>query len=481
MRFSTQSRLGLSLLLLLVLATGLGLYSSSRGVAQAASPHVWLSQTIGPPTANVQVHGYGFGVNETVLAYFDDTTQIGSTTTDAKGKFVVHMIVPKSALPGTHSVRATGQSSGLTALALFLVRTDWSQIGFGPYHTGHNPYENILSSSNVSALTLDWIFPAKSYSSPAVVNGVVYVGSDDSKLYALDAVTGKRKWSYATGGGVDSSPAIVNGIVYVGSDKLYALDAVTGAFKWSDTLGYAIAGSSPVVANGVVYVGSFGGTLYAIDAVTGTFKWSYTTGGYITTSPAVVNGVVYIGSDKLYALDALTGALKWSYTTGNVMPDRQGIGSSPAVVNGIVYVGANDGTIYALDALTGALKWSYLAGNVNYVGGIPVYPALANGVVYVGSLSTGTIYALDALTGALKWSYTTGYCCIGSSPAVANDVVYVGDDGGLFALDALTGALKWSHILVNWLPYSQAVANGVVYVTSGYSGNMYAFHLPGMS
>ena len=219
MRSASRSRLGLLLLLLLVFASGLGLYTSLRGVAQAAGPRIWLSQKVGPPTTSVQVNGAGFGHSETVLVDVD-TTQVGATTTDATGKFAARITVPKTALPGTHTVRATGQSSGLTALALFLVQTDWAQFHFGPHLTGYNPYENVLTPSNVSALTLDWSHTtgAMSYSSPAVANGVVYVGSDDGKLYALDAVTGALKWSYFTRRGlIQSSPAVANGVVYIGS------------------------------------------------------------------------------------------------------------------------------------------------------------------------------------------------------------------------------------------------------------------------
>ena len=62
------------------------------------------------------------------------------------------------------------------------------------------------------------------YSSPAVANGIVYVGSNDKNLYALDAKTGAKLWSYATGNSVESSPIVTNGMVYVGSDdgKVYA-------------------------------------------------------------------------------------------------------------------------------------------------------------------------------------------------------------------------------------------------------------------
>ena len=68
-------------------------------------------------------------------------------------------------------------------------------------------------------------------SSPAVANGVVYVGSDDHNVYALNATTGAKLWNYTTGGYVLSSPAVVNGVVYVGSDddNVYALNATTGA------------------------------------------------------------------------------------------------------------------------------------------------------------------------------------------------------------------------------------------------------------
>ena len=61
------------------------------------------------------------------------------------------------------------------------------------------------------------------YSSPAVANGVVYVGSRDYKLYAFNARNGVMLWSSSTGSLIDSSPAVTNGVVYVGSEnyKLY--------------------------------------------------------------------------------------------------------------------------------------------------------------------------------------------------------------------------------------------------------------------
>ena len=56
------------------------------------------------------------------------------------------------------------------------------------------------------------------WSSPAVANGVVYVGSNDGKFYALNAATGTLVWSYKSGHWFFSSPAVVNGVVYTGCD-----------------------------------------------------------------------------------------------------------------------------------------------------------------------------------------------------------------------------------------------------------------------
>jgi outer membrane protein assembly factor BamB len=132
-----------------------------------------------------------------------------------------------------------------------------------------------------------------------VANGIVYVGNDNGRLYAVNASTGKEVWSFATGANVHGSgPAIANGVVYFGSidHSVYALNASTGAKLWS----FATPGgveSSPAVANGVVYVGS-DGFIYALDATSGAKLWSFHTGAFVNSSPAVVDGKLYVGSDN---------------------------------------------------------------------------------------------------------------------------------------------------------------------------------------
>ena len=102
-------------------------------------------------------------------------------------------------------------------------------------------------------------------SSPAVAGGVVYIGSGDGRLYAIDAETGQEKWHFKTEGIVGSSPAVAGSMVYVGSEdgRLYALDARTGQEKWSFKTGSPVL-SSPAVAGGVVYFGDIEGYVYAV-------------------------------------------------------------------------------------------------------------------------------------------------------------------------------------------------------------------------
>jgi outer membrane protein assembly factor BamB len=171
------------------------------------------------------------------------------------------------------------------------------------------------------------------------------VGSNDRNIYALNASDGALLWNYTTGDVVISSPAVAEGVVYVGSYNgiVYALDAAAGRLLWNfETSG--LVASSPAVADGLVYVGSGDDKIYALQASTGTAVWNYTTGGDVASSPAVAEGVVYVGScdGKVYALNAFTGDALWSYLTGDLVV------SSPAVANGVVYVGSYDRAVYAI-------------------------------------------------------------------------------------------------------------------------------------
>jgi parallel beta-helix repeat protein len=302
-------------------------------------------------------------------------------------------------------------------------RYEWPMFHQNLRHTGYS--ESPAPTTNKT----QWTYTTGDgvYSSPAVADGKVYVGSLDGKVYCLDALTGAHIWNYTTGQ-VYSSPAVSDGRVYVGSYmpfKVYCLDAATGAHIWNYTTGGQIW-SSPAVADGKVYVGSLDNKVYCLDAATGAHIWSYTTGYMVESSPAVADGKVYVGSmdKKVYCLDASTGAYIWNYTT------KSNVRSSPAVADGKLYVGSPDGKVYCLDASTGAHVWTYTTSTIG--GGVSSSPAVADGKVYVGSSNNKT-YCLDASTGAHIWSYTTDDG-VQSSPAVADGMVFIGSyDGKVYA------------------------------------------------
>jgi outer membrane protein assembly factor BamB len=234
--------------------------------------------------------------------------------------------------------KAARASLALVALmTLLLGACSWPMFRFDAAHSGTNP-ESTITAANRAALTqLFTVQTAKSvFSSPAIVDGIGYVGSDDGQLYAFDANGTTRcggnptqcapLWTSTPGYSVSSSPAVVNGVVYVGSDGggLMAFDAhgvngCSGTPKVCNPLWTSqnsLSRSSPVVANGVVYIGSVSNTIEAYDAAgntncSGTPKvcqplWQGPVpgvNGAQYSSPAVANGMVYVGSrdGKLYA------------------------------------------------------------------------------------------------------------------------------------------------------------------------------------
>jgi outer membrane protein assembly factor BamB len=346
-----------------------------------------------------------------------------------------------------------------------------------------NPYETVLGVGNVGNLGLKWWYHLQTLafvqiSPPAVVNGVVYFGSDDNlgdgNAYALNASTGTLIWKYPTGA-MGNSPAVANGVVYFAATfgTVYALNAGTGAKLWSHTT-EALVESNPVVVNGIIYFGC-GFNVCALNASTGAQLWSFATGGFVG-DPAVANGVVYVGSNdgSAYALNASTGAKLWSFYP------QVGQAHDAAVANGVVYFGISN-FVYALNASTGVPLWSYRA-----VTEVDHSPAVANGVVYVGDEGSD-VYALDASTGGLLWHYAPENA-VQSSPAVANGMVYVNtNDGNIYALNASTGSKLWSFAVSmdgTGNRSSPAIVDGVVYVggsePSG-NGNLYAFALGGQA
>jgi eukaryotic-like serine/threonine-protein kinase len=307
-------------------------------------------------------------------------------------------------------------------------------------------------------------------SSPAVADGVVYFGSGDHNVYAVDAHTGKLRWKFATNGRVNSSPAVSDERVYVGSydGSFYALDAASGRLAWKFTTQgerrfsarhlhgaepaaevmpdpFDVFLSSPVIAAGVVYFGSGDGSVYALAADSGALRWRFQTGNVVHASPAVEAGVVYVGSwdSYFYALDAQTGAQRWRYKTGEdtAINNQVGVQSSAVVANGIVYFGCRDSHLYALDALSGTERWAFATGTSWVVSS----PAVRDGVVYFATSDTATVQAVDAITGKPRYSLSFNHWPFFSSPALAGDFLYIGSHAGkLIAINTRQHTVAWT-------------------------------------
>jgi outer membrane protein assembly factor BamB len=311
----------------------------------------------------------------------------------------------------------------------------------------------------------------KIFSSPLAAGETIYVGSEDSNLYAIRAKTGELSWKFHTGGSVSSSPAVYNEIVYFTSYDgfCYAVDAGSGKEIWKFKTGgekkvganglwtmkpaelymedlFDFFLSSPVVEQGdepTVYFGSSDGNLYALDAMKGGLKWKFKTDGIIHTSPALYQGTVFIGSwDRyFYAIDSKTGKEKWKFRTKDqpVIHLLEGIQASPAVSDSLVYFGGRDGFFYALNVNTGVMAWNYSADN----SWVLTTAAIRDSTVYFGTSDSYLMTALNAGTGMKKWTMkAAGY--LYSSPAIAGGTAYFGDfTGNMYAVDLNSAGKKY--------------------------------------
>lgn len=321
----------------------------------------------------------------------------------------------------------------------------------GPAHSGSAVGEPIRRFVG-TAWTVKTEGPVRS--SPAVVDGVAYVGSGDGRIYAIETQTGRATWSHDVGAPVHSSPAVVGGRVYVAARNgmVLALDARSGSRKWTHQMGgdllyhweFDYFQSSPTVVDDLLYVGGGDGSLCALKAADGTIVWKAELGSRVRSTPAVADGLVVVGdfAGYLHAFDAKTGTHRWKQATEGASIDaapygfdRSALVASPAIADGRVFIGGRDGFLYAFDLATGHELWRF----DHKVSWVPTSPAVARGLVIAGSSDGRFVQAVDAVTGTERWRFRSRKP-VWSSPLIAGDVVYIADyDGFVWIVDAATG------------------------------------------
>jgi hypothetical protein len=145
-----------------------------------AAPVVTLNTASGHPTAEVKISGSGFGANKAIDIYFDTTDEMLAFSNSSGAFSNIQIKTPVDAGPGTHWVSALERDNGSGAQRAYTVSTPWMEHGYNAKGRRYNPYENVISASNVKNLDTLWVAKTGGTiqnSSPAVVAGIVYIGS----------------------------------------------------------------------------------------------------------------------------------------------------------------------------------------------------------------------------------------------------------------------------------------------------------------
>ncbi len=230
------------------------------------------------------------------------------------------------------------------------------------------------------------------YGTPAVAADLVFIGGYNGKVYAFVLSTGALRWVYPREGTLDS---IVGGVVasqgkvYLSTSggTVYALDAATGDKLWSFETGDKIW-STPSISGDTLYVTSFDKKLYALNASNGSQKWDFEIGATSITTPLVYENMVYIGSfDRhFYAVDVSTGSLRWQ----SEVEGGKWFWAKAVAQNNVIYAPNLDGKVYILSAEHG----SEVASAVDLVSPISSDPVLVGDKVIIAT-EEGTVYSLD--------------------------------------------------------------------------------------
>ena len=332
----------------------------------------------------------------------------------------------------------------------------------------------------------------------------VFVGQFDGHIVALDRATGEQAWDAGLddnpSAAVFGSPIVADGLVLAGiasgqevipgselsvRGKVVAVDAKTGKVRWTyltaaegeDDLPGITVWSSPTVDldNGLVFV---------------------PTGNSYGPRPSK-------HGDALIALDLKTGKQRWvtQFTAGDTWtidhmdqpdadvstpPNLFEVGDTPAV-------GAGDkaGKYQALDRKTGKVLWTAKLSKGGLQGGVMASAAVADDTIYVAGNNNGgdaDLIALDQQTGEERWRTKVGFFMAGPV-SWANGVVYLAHDGGKIAgYNAKTGKLLWEHEVAAKAAGGVAIVDGTVYAGYGWwllssgddpQGGMIAFRLGG--
>jgi eukaryotic-like serine/threonine-protein kinase len=301
--------------------------------------------------------------------------------------------------------------------------------------------------SATGVLSHDALFGHSTAGSSLTLDGDTLIAGDWDVI-AFDRRNGHRLWTYSApagdGPGLFLGPA-ANGMVYAGSPggRVYALEAASGRLRWSTAIGGPdTTAYRPVIHGGGLAVGytaftsPASGGVAVLDAESGRERWRTPfpaaarhvptgfTGGPILTDDLVVASS---GDGNIYALDARTG--EWRRTFPRLSGQLEGMITTTDIdhralvrAGPLVVAGSVTGTVVAYHLASGEERWRFPAG---YLGSTSFALAADDSSVYLPFLG-GFMIAVDAATGIERWRYghfTQGFLW---PPAPGGSLIYAG-------------------------------------------------------
>ncbi|WP_371330211.1 PQQ-binding-like beta-propeller repeat protein [Streptomyces sp. TP-A0356] len=174
----------------------------------------------------------------------------------------------------------------------------------------------------------DW--GTSEYDVEGTVSGKYLVYTDSNyNVTVRDTATGAQLWSRKIGAEWSWQPTVAQGLVFLQGKELTAIDAETGRTRWTLSPGGRRGFHHPEVVDGVLYVSDFDRGVWAVDVGTGKRIWlCESTGGRPPETFLRVGATLYGASGVLYgggvfAMEAKTGKVRWFYTDNNSDVDAE--------------------------------------------------------------------------------------------------------------------------------------------------------------
>jgi outer membrane protein assembly factor BamB len=270
-------------------------------------------------------------------------------------------------------------------------------------------------------------------------DGRVVVANEKGDVLAFDA-NGKSLWKSSIGAELIATPFVQGGVVVVRTSdgRMFGLNALDGKRKWTyqrATPSLMLRSTASVAfARGTIYAGFPGGKLVALELESGKPIWEATVslprGATELERIADIGGLPIVDGTRVCAAvyQGRTGCVET--LNGNVLWSRELSGASGVAFDDKnLYFSDEQGNVQALDKVSGASVWKQEA----LVKRKPGTPVVFAGRVWVGD-AVGNVHALASDNGQLVGRITTDGSAVESLISTTDALLAQTDKGGLFAI-----------------------------------------------